>query len=80
MLAGSGITVYDTGSCLPDMEPYHYFPAYGFIGYAITIALLLVALAQSEQRWHYVLVSFTLIKLAGFDIVLSRQEIAERWQ
>ncbi|WP_461538323.1 hypothetical protein [Spongorhabdus nitratireducens] len=61
-------------------EPYHYFPAYGFIGYAITIALLLFALAQSEQLWHYVLVSFTLIKfgaVAGFDIVLSRQEIAE---
>ena len=61
-------------------QPYQYFPAYGFIGYALSITLLLLALTQSEHRWHYIAVSMTLIifgAIAGFDIAYSSDEIVQ---
>ncbi|WP_153767101.1 hypothetical protein [Endozoicomonas sp. OPT23] len=60
-------------------QPYQHFPAYGFIGYALSIILLLLALTQSQHQWHYLVVSMTLIifgAIAGFDIVFSSEEIA----
>ncbi len=60
-------------------QPYQDYPAYGFIGYALSITLVMLALTQSEHRWHYIAVSMTLITfgaIAGFDIVFSSEEIA----
>jgi len=59
-------------------EPYRYFPAYGFIGYIITIGLALVSLNFAHRRWHYIAHSLTLIlfgALASLDIIWSKQEI-----
>ena len=61
---------------------YEYFPGAGFIGYGIVIYLLLSALNQASRKSHYLLVGGSLVlfgAIASFDIVLSKQELAELW-
>ncbi len=61
---------------------YEYFPGAGFIGYGIIIYLLLAALSHAAQKNHYLLVGGSLVlfgAIASFDIVLSKQELAELW-
>lgn len=61
---------------------YEIFPAVGFLGYALVIGLLLVALYESEKRWHYMVVGGSLVMfgaIASLDIILSKQELAELW-
>ena len=57
---------------------YEIFPAYGFIGYSLTILMVMLALSKAKQPWHYILVSMSLILFgtaASLDIVLSKQEM-----
>jgi len=61
---------------------YEIFPGMGFIGYGIVIGLLLAALNHAARRGDYLLVSASLIlfgAIASFDIVVSKQELAELW-
>ena len=63
-------------------SPYESFPMYGVFGYSMVIGLLLVALNFSERRLHYLLMSFSLIlagAFASFDIILSKDELANAW-
>ena len=57
---------------------YELFPAYGFIGYSLTIFTVMMALSKAWLPWHYILVSISLIlfgTVASLDIVLSKQEM-----
>lgn len=61
---------------------YEYFPGTGFIGYAAIIYLLLAALNEASKKSHYLAVGGSLVlfgAIASFDIVLSKQELAELW-
>ncbi len=64
------------------LKLYEYFPGTGFIGYGLVIALLLAALNAAGKKSHYLLVGASLVvfgAVASFDIVLSKQELAELW-
>ena len=61
---------------------YIYFPAFGFIGYAAVIVLLLLGLSEATKQVHYIAVSGSLIILGAvalFDIILSRDELVSVW-
>lgn len=61
---------------------YQHFPGVGFLGYGFVIALLLAALSASLTKVHYLVVGTSLVlfgAIASFDIVVSKQEIAELW-
>lgn len=64
------------------LKLYEFFPGAGIIGYGIVIGLLLAALNEAEKKWHYLSVGASLVTygaIASFDIVLSKQELAELW-
>jgi len=64
------------------LKLYEYFPGTGFIGYGLVIGLLLVALNEAAKKSHYLLVGASLVlfgAIASFDIVVSKQELAELW-
>lgn len=64
------------------LKLYEYFPGTGFIGYGIIISLLLAALNEATRQSHYLLIGASLVlfgAIASFDIVLSKQELAELW-
>ncbi|MFL0810461.1 MAG: hypothetical protein K6L76_08610 [Agarilytica sp.] len=64
------------------LKVYEYFPGSGIIGYGVVIGLLLVALNEAALKWHYLVVGASLVTygaIASFDIVLSKQELAELW-
>lgn len=61
---------------------YEFFPGTGIIGYSVVIGLVLMALNEAAMKWHYLVVGASLVifgAIASFDIVLSKQELAELW-
>lgn len=61
---------------------YEYFPGSGFISYGLIISFLLAALNEATKQRHYLLIGASLVlfgAIASFDIVLSKQELAELW-
>ncbi len=52
------------GTASLSLAIYRWFPAFGFIGYSVVLVLLLSAMANAWVKWHYIVVSITLILLA----------------
>ncbi|MFL0805429.1 MAG: hypothetical protein K6L81_17080 [Agarilytica sp.] len=64
------------------LKLYEIFPGTGIIGYSVVIGFLLAALNEAIKKWHYLVVGASLVlfgAIASFDIVLSKQELAELW-
>lgn len=62
---------------------YAHAPFLGPLGYATMIGLLLAALANSDRRTHYLLVSGSLMAfgaMASFDLVSSKDELIALWR
>lgn len=62
---------------------YEVFPAVAFIGYTIIIALNLMAIAYSNKRLHFILLSFSLMiigAIASLDMILHKEQMAEFWK
>lgn len=61
---------------------YEIFPGIAFLGYASVVALQLAAINFSFKRYHYFVVSFSLIvigAIASLDMIIHKQFMAELW-